>query len=104
VSDEPVAKRVDTALEEMSGDPAIARVVKASLQRLSAGAAGPELAEFARDVLDGRIDVRTAAHSEVYGMVLGDALSRFRQWQDELTDQQRQQVVSDVLTSLEDEE
>jgi hypothetical protein len=48
VDEEPLQRE----LEQMSGSPVFAKKIKESLQRLAGGAAGPELAEMAREVLN----------------------------------------------------
>ena len=44
--------QVDQGLNAMTGDPALTRQLKASLQKLRDGVGGPALAEMAREVLE----------------------------------------------------
>lgn len=87
-------------LEQMSGSPAIAKQIKESLRRLTNGAAGPELAEMARDVLDGRTDLRSVARSSVYAGHFTDAIGRFQRWHADLTPDERNQLVVDTRARL----
>ncbi|TWG23600.1 hypothetical protein FHX34_102149 [Actinoplanes teichomyceticus] len=58
----------------MTGDPRVSRVVKESLDRLRSGLAGPEIAEMARDLLAGRIELRGLADSPIYGDALYEGI------------------------------
>lgn len=68
----------------------MARAVKSALQRVSGGSAGPELAEMARDVLDGRIDLRAIGQSSAYSPHLTEAIGSYQQWQAALSPEERE--------------
>jgi glycerol-3-phosphate dehydrogenase len=87
-------------LEQMSDSPAVAKQIKESLRRLTDGVAGPELAELARDILDGRINLRIVARSAAYADQMTEAMGRFRRWQADLTPEQRDQLVTDTRAYL----
>ncbi len=87
-------------LDEMSGDPAVAKHLKDSLRRLSDGAAGPALAEMAKDVLAGRTDLRTVGSSSAYASHMSEAIGRFQQWQEQLTPEERDQLLEDTRAHL----
>ncbi len=91
---------LDRDLEQMSGSPALAKQLKESLRRLTDGAAGPKLAEMARDVLVGRTDLRMVARSSVYADNLTEAIGRFQRWQAELTPEEREQFLSEARRRL----
>jgi len=85
----------------MAGSPALARAAKKCLDQLSHGTAGPELAELARDVLAGRIGLRTATRSSAYAVPLTEAIDSFRRWDESLTRQERGQVIAEARAQLE---
>jgi hypothetical protein len=87
---------LDQDLEQMSGSPALGRELRSSLRRLADGAAGPKLAEMARDLLDGRLDLRTVARSNAYADDLIGAIDRFQRFQQELTPEERNQFLSEA--------
>jgi hypothetical protein len=88
VTDDPI----DRDLEEMANNPRVAAEIKAHLQRLSRGAGGPELAEMARDLLDGRTSLREVGKSQVYADQFTAATSRFLNWYTELTPHAREEL------------
>jgi hypothetical protein len=94
------SEALDRDLEQMSGSPALANQVKESLHRLADGTAGPKLAEMARDVLDGRTDLRTVARSSVYADNLTDAIGQFQRWQAQLTPDEREQFLNQARQQL----
>jgi hypothetical protein len=91
---------LDRDLEQMSGNPALAKHIKESLRRLAGGAAGPMLAEMARDVLNGRTDLRTAARSSIYADNLTEAIGQFQRWQDTLAPDEREQFLTQTQQQL----
>lgn len=91
---------LDRDLAQMSGSPALAKQVKEDLRRLADGAAGPKLAEMARDVLDGRIDLRAVARGSVYADNLTEAIGQYRRWQAQLTPDEREQFLSQARQQL----
>lgn len=57
----------DPELRDMAGgDLGRYQLLRDSLRRLAAGAAGPDLAEMAREVLAGRVTLRQAMNSRAY--------------------------------------
>ena len=85
MTDDPI----DRDLAEMAGNPRVAAEIKNHLQRLSRGAGGPELAEMARDLLEGRTSLREVGKSEVYADQFNAATRRFLDWYHELTPEER---------------
>ena len=75
--------------------PAVARELKQGLVRLSKGAAGPELAEMAQEILEGRTDLRAVGRSSAYGEQFAEAVGRFQQWYTELTPDERKVFVEE---------
>lgn len=83
---------LDRDLHEMAGNPRVAAAIKNHLQRLSRGAGGEELAEMARDLLDGRTSLREVGKSQVYAEQFTSATARFFNWYAELTPEERQRL------------
>jgi hypothetical protein len=88
--------QVDRDLDAMTGDPALTRQLKASLQKLREGVGGPALAELAREVLEGRTTLREVARSSAYAAEMGAVMRRFQQWNAELTDEERAKLIADA--------
>ena len=99
MTDEP-DQPIDRDLEQMAGDPRVARAIKADLIRLSNGAAGAEMAEMARDLLAGRIDLRTVAQSSAYSEQLTEAATTYDRWRSELTPERREELASDTHRAI----
>jgi hypothetical protein len=83
---------IDDELVRMTGNAKAAEAVKESLRKLSEGAAGPELADMAKDLLAGRAALRDVGRSPVYGAALSEAFATFTRWRDELSAQQRADI------------
>jgi hypothetical protein len=83
---------VDRDLDDMTGDPAVTRQLKASLQRLRSGAAGPELAEMARDVLDGNLRLRDVTRGSGFAGAMTNAMNRLSEWNAGLTEEERESL------------
>jgi hypothetical protein len=96
LSDDPV----DQELERMAGNRQAAAEVKRNLIALRDGAAGPELAEMARDVLDGRISFRDVARSSAYAEPLMNAQEAFMRWQSQVEDEERARLVTEAQKRL----
>src|SRR4051812_43842027 len=88
--------KLDNDLEQMTGSRGLGKQVKENLRRLADAAAGPELAEMARDVLDGRADLRTLGQSSGYATHLIAAIGRYQQWQASLSAHERDQLIADA--------
>jgi hypothetical protein len=85
---------------EIAGhDPRLAKLLRASLTKLANGPDSP-LREMAEGVLDGRLDLRTAAMSDAYGEELGTAFGQFWSYYEHLDDQQRQELVGQAEDQL----
>jgi hypothetical protein len=95
---------LDRDLEQMAGSPQLAKAIKQNLQRLSNGAAGPDLAEMARDVLEGRTDLRTVARSSAYAGQITEGINKFNRWQSDLTPDERTQLLEDTRAAIYDED
>ncbi|AEV87420.1 hypothetical protein ACWT_6407 [Actinoplanes sp. SE50] len=74
-----------------------------SLQQLSKGAGGPELAEMADGVLKGNVRIRDIARSSAYGGALTTAFQRFREWEANLDPPERQRLAEQARSMLEDD-
>ncbi|BCY11615.1 hypothetical protein [Actinoplanes sp. L3-i22] len=66
----------------------VVREVKEALARMTGGAAGPSMAEMARDLLAGRIRLRDLATSSVYADPMAEGVERYLRWAAELTPEQ----------------
>jgi len=91
---------IDRELDDMTGDPALTTSIKDSLTRLRDGAAGPELAEMARDLLDGRISLRQVTRSGLYTEALLRQSAEAVRALDELSPEELSQLADDTLTQL----
>ena len=89
-------EQVDRNLDAMTGDPALTRQLKASLQKLRDGVGGPALAEMAREVLEGRTTLRDVARSSAYAAEMSTVMAGLQQWNADLTDEQREQLIADA--------
>jgi hypothetical protein len=87
---------LDHELERMAGSPGLAKAVKANLVLLSRCVAGPDLAEMARDLMDGRIDLRTVADSSAYAEQITNATVTFERWYAELSPEEREKLITDT--------
>lgn len=96
------SEAIDRELEDLSGSPSLARELKENLRRLRDGSAGPELAEMARDVLKGDVDLRSVARSSVYADQFIEAIRRYQRWHDQLTPEEREQLLSDARRQIRD--
>lgn len=64
-------------LHRFAGDPGRARLLQRALAVLAVDETRPALRDFARDVLQGRMEVRAAALSSAYTEALGADVRRF---------------------------
>jgi hypothetical protein len=102
-SQEPAdSDAIDRELEDLSGSPSLARELKENLRRLRDGVAGPELAEMAREVLKGDVDLRGVVRSSVYADQFTEAIGRYQRWHEELTPEEREQLLSDARRQIRD--
>jgi hypothetical protein len=100
VSEDPIGQE----LTQMTGDPAVARAIKNSLTRLRDGASTPELAEMARDLLDGRTTLREVTRSGVYTRTLLDASTEARHEIDRLSPEEIQQLADESRSQLQQQQ
>ena len=94
--------RLDQELDRMAGSPALAKVVKKQILALRDGVAGPQLAEMARDLLDGRIGLRTIASSDAYAQPLTEATASYQAWYENLDGSQRTSLVAEAQRLTDD--
>ena len=80
---------VERDLEDMAGDPQLARSIRRGLEQLRDGSAGPDLAEMAEDLLEGRIDLRTVARSAAYASDISEAIGYYQSWEAQLSPEER---------------
>jgi hypothetical protein len=91
---------LDHAIEQTVGTPQLAQAIKQSLQRLKDGAAGPDLAEMARELLNGRSDVRTIANCSAYAGPILQGIEQYRRWESSLTPEERQRFIEDAHVAI----
>lgn len=84
----------------MAGSLQAAEEVKRTLIALRDGGASPELAEMARDVLDGRISFRDVARSSAYAEPLLKAQEAFLRWQAQVDDEEQGRLVAETERRL----
>jgi hypothetical protein len=87
-------------LEQKLGSKDLARRVRESVLRLRDGAGGEQLAEMARDLLDGRIDLRTIGRSSAYAGPLTAAARRYQDWFSNLSPEEQESVMTDAREEL----
>jgi hypothetical protein len=87
---------IDRELEALASHSQIAKEVKESLRRMKDGEAGPDMAEMARDLMEGRIRLRDLATTSVYSGPMVAGIERYKQWESELTPEQRQALQDQV--------
>jgi hypothetical protein len=92
---------MNDSLSDVAGDPRLARVLRTSLTRIADGPDGP-MREMAREVLAGRVDLRTALREPAYGEQLGAAFGRF--WGDfqTMSPDERDRLVKDTRQRLDE--
>jgi hypothetical protein len=95
--------RLDQQLDEIAGSPALAKAIKRQIMALRDGSGGTQLAEMARDLLDGRIELRSIASSDAYAEPLTEATSRYRTWFENLDEDQRTSLAAETQRILGDE-
>ncbi|WP_220142294.1 hypothetical protein [Actinoplanes hulinensis] len=96
MSDDPV----DQELERMAGSREAAEEVKRTLVTLRDGGAGPELAEMARDVLEGRISFRDVARSSAYAEPLMKAQEALLRWRAQADEEEQARLVAETQKRL----
>jgi hypothetical protein len=84
------------------GDEALAKAVRAALERLRDGEGGNEMREVAKDVLDGRISLREMATSDVYGDALRERLRKLAEWREEVGEEEYQRQVEKTRSQLDE--
>lgn len=73
----------------MAGSPQLAKAVEEALRKLKDGSAGPEMAEMAREVLEGRTDLRSVARSSAYAAQISEGIRGYKSWEDSLSEEER---------------
>lgn len=84
----------------MAGSREAAEEVKRTLVTLRDGSAGPELAEMARDVLEGRISFRDVARSSAYAEPLLKAQEAFLRWRSQVDEEEQARLVTETQKRL----
>ena len=80
--------------------PGLENAAMAILRRLAETAAVPELAELARDLLDGKVSLRSASTSSAYETSLVAAISQYRKWDAQLSPDERERVLTETRAKL----
>jgi hypothetical protein len=94
---------LDQEIESMVRNPRLAGVVKESLARLRNGHAGPEMAEMAGGVLDGRIGLRDVARSPVYSEGFLTGFERYRRWAAEQDPEELRRMIEQARRATTDD-
>jgi hypothetical protein len=97
VSENPVDRDISSIVR----DARIAEAVRDSLQRLRDGHAGPDMAEMARNLLEGRIRLRDIPRDPAYADGFLRGLDRYRQWEAGLDDEERRRFNDEVRKACE---
>jgi hypothetical protein len=96
VTDHPL----DQTIEQMAGTPQLAQAIKQGLQRLRDGVAGPDLAEMARELLGGHIDVPLIARTSAYANPILEGIDQYKRWEASLTPEERQRFINDARAAI----
>jgi hypothetical protein len=92
----------DDELLDMAGsDPALAKVVRASLERLRDGSGDKRMQELARDVLDERIELRSVASTSTYADVFTDQFRRLQLWREQIGEQEYERHATEARLKAE---
>ena len=94
---------IDRDAEQMAGSSALAKAVKANLLRPSRGAAGPDLGEMARELPEGRTDLRSVACSSAYADQITKATIRYETWYEGLEPEERAKLIADTRAFVSDQ-
>ena len=94
---------LDDEFARLAGGRKLGQELRRNLERLRDGVAGPDLAEMARDLLDGRITVREVTRSTAYAVPLGEAMDRYREALDELSEDERRRRLAEAENRFRDE-
>lgn len=96
----PDDEAIEHELTDVLGDPSLVRATKSSLARLRDGVAGDDLAEMARDLLDGRISLRSVVRSGVYTESLLRASAGAAEWLDSMSPEEIERVADEARQTL----
>ena len=88
--------RLTSDLDRIAGDPELAKRLREDIVRLRGGVGGDKLAEMARDLLDGRIGLRTVAGSSAYAEPLSAAAAKYDEWFRSLEPEEREGLVAEA--------
>jgi hypothetical protein len=91
----------DSVYDVAGDDPRIAKLLRASLTKLAQGPDGL-LREMAEGVMNGQVNLRDAARSDVYGEELGLAFGRFWTYFEELDESERDELVHKTQGQLDE--
>ena len=95
---------LDRELEQITGNKKMAAELRQNLEKLKGGAAGPDLAEMARDVLAGRVTLRDVTRTSAYAAPLTDAMNRFHDHQAKLSDEEKAELLKQAEDRFTDDE
>jgi hypothetical protein len=92
VTDERDGEALDRDLAQMASNPHVARSIRSGLERMRGGAAGPVLAELARDLLSGRTTLREVGASSAYADQFREAARAYFEWRAGLPSDQQEEL------------
>ncbi|MCZ2523849.1 hypothetical protein GQS52_11375 [Streptomyces sp. SCUT-3] len=88
---------------DIAKDPANAKVLKRSLEQLASGGAGETLAEMAREVLQGRVSLRSAVQIPTYAESLMESSDHFASNWHKMSDSDRANLASEGARYLDEQ-
>jgi hypothetical protein len=91
----------DELLDIAGGDPALAKVIRASLERLRDGAGDKRMQELARDVLDGCVELRSVASTSTYGDVFAHQFQQLHLWREQVGEQEYERHATEARLEAE---
>jgi hypothetical protein len=98
LTDDPV----EAELREFAGDRTLADDLKRNLEKLRDHGGDSPLAEMARDILDGRMTLREVTRSTAFAAPLSEAMDRFREYDAQLSEQERARLLNEAEERLAD--
>ena len=96
------SQRLDAELGQMASNPRLARAIRNGLEKVSAGAAGPVMAEMANELLAGRTSLREIGRGSVYAGQFTEARDKFQEWSSKLTPEERDKLIADTAAVVAD--
>jgi hypothetical protein len=100
LTDDPV----DHELQQLAGNRQLAEELKTNLKQLRDHGGDSPLAAMARDVLEGRLNLREVARSSAFAIPLAEAMDRFHDYDSQLSQEERARLIEEAEQRLADQD